>query len=67
MGSGGGCLPSSFFTFSLREGREEKRLVPGESLGIMWGRKGSERGVYLTGLTHICEVKERRTLTGFQA
>lgn len=42
-----------FFTFSLSEGREEKKLVPGEALGIMWGRKGSEGGVCLSGLTFM--------------
>lgn len=31
--------------FSLSEGRERKRLVPGEALRIMWGRKGSEGSV----------------------
>lgn len=39
---------SSFFfsfSFSLSERRKTKRLLSGESLGIMWDRKGSEGDV----------------------
>lgn len=54
---------SPLFFFLLSEGREGKRLVPGEALGIMRGRKGSEGGVWLPHWTHSHSWSEREERT----